>query len=158
MSEVEEELFAAFILTFRHFHVKNSPTAVGTIRSILDKTAKTANDSATSEEIRRIKAEFDKSISFALEPFDPNGKSIKFIEEDELFDLYLNCQYFHTDVRGAQLFYQLPASDRQKAHKVFQLSLSRYVNRLNAYLPLVVKCLNSALLPKGGFAFTITLT
>jgi hypothetical protein len=107
------------------------------------------------DEIGRIKEEFDKSPSFALEPFDPSGKPIKLIEEDQMFDLYLNCHYSHTDVRGAQLFYQLPASDRQKAHKAFQLSLSRYVKRLNAYLPLVVKYLNSPLLPKGGFSVTI---
>jgi|SRR5665213_542360 len=152
IDEVDEELFAAFILTFRHFHASDSPTAHGKIQSILFQVAVKMKDTEVQDELRRIRDEFDKSPKFGLSPFDISGNELEPISEEQMFDTYLNCHYFHTDPRGAQQLFQLPELHRTRAHKAFQLSLYRHVRRLVAYVPLVKKYLNSPVLPVGCFS------
>ena len=164
INEVDEELLAAFVLTFRHFHAQESPTRISHIRSILVAVAKTTGDQGTLDGIARIEEDFEKAPRLQIRPYDLKGQWLPEITEDEMFDLYFNCHYFHTDFRGARFFFQMPPEARVLNRKAFELSLFRHVRRLHSYVPLATKFLNSPALPKGGFnlsppgAGTVTIT
>jgi|HubBroStandDraft_1064217.scaffolds.fasta_scaffold89040_3 hypothetical protein len=147
----DDDSFAAFILTFRHFYANDSPTAMGKIHGILARTAKTLNDLETIKELARIKEAFDKGPLLRLDVFDTKGTIIEKFSNEQIFDLYLNCRYFHTDPRGAEFFFKMPEPYKTECHKAFQLALLRYVNRFHAYVPITLKVLKSTALPVGRF-------
>jgi hypothetical protein len=152
--KADDDIFAAFLLSFRHFYANDSPTEMGKIHGILSRVAHTLGDSATVSELARIKVEFGKGPLFRFDVFDTAGKVIHEFRDEEIFDLYINCHYFHTDPRGAEFFFKMPEPSRTNCNHAFQLALFRYVRRFHAYVPLVVKVLMSSVLPVGRFNVT----
>jgi hypothetical protein len=146
------ELFDAFILTFRHFYSTNEPTFIDSIHAILSKSARTSKNDEVMKALISIKEAFEKAPKYRIHIYDANPSDVHTrMTDQELFDLYINCHYFHTDARGGGLFFQLPEPHRTKCNKVFQLSLVKYINRLRSYVPLAASLLNSGLLPQGIF-------
>jgi hypothetical protein len=101
--------------------------------------------------LARIKQKFNKGPLFRFDVFDTKGTVIENFNNEQIFDLYINCRYFHTDARGAEFFFKMPEPARTTCYHIFQLALFRYVRRFNAYVPLVVKFINSGSLPVGRF-------
>ncbi len=154
VGKADDDIFAAFLLSFRHFYANDSPTEMGKIHGILSRVAHGLGDSATITELGRIKLEFAKGPLFRFDVFDTGGTVIHKFHDDEIFDLYINCHYFHTDPRGAEFFFKMPEPSRTNCNHAFQLALFRYVRRFHAYVPLVVKVLMSSALPVGRFNVT----
>src|ERR1035441_10317084 len=63
----------------------------------------------------------------------------------------MNCRYFHTDPRGAEVFFKLPEPGRTICYQAFQLALIRYVRRFHAYVPLVLRFIKPGSLAAGRF-------
>jgi hypothetical protein len=101
----DDDTFAAFLLSFRHFYASDSPTEMGKIHGILCKVAHTLSDAGTLAELARIKQEFTKGPVVRIDVFDTRGTTIEKFDNDQIFDLYINCRYFHTDPRGAEFFF-----------------------------------------------------
>jgi hypothetical protein len=154
MDGTNEDMFCAFVLTFRHFYATNEPTELNKIGGILAKAAQLGKDHAMLDELRRIKTEFDGAPVVQLEIFDPDGKVVETITPQAAFDMYFNCKYFHTDPRGAAFIFQLPRQHQDSAHHAFQWSFAKHVKRMQEYLPLVRKVLTAGVLPKGGFTIS----
>jgi hypothetical protein len=147
----DDDTFAAFLLSFRHFYANDSPTEMGKIHGILSKVAHTVNDAGTLAELAKIKVEFAKGPVFRFDVFDTKGTVIEKFDNDQIFDLYINCRYFHTDPRGAEFFFKMPEPSRTTCYHAFQMALIRYVRRFHAYVPIIMKFLSSSALPPGRF-------
>jgi hypothetical protein len=146
------ELFDAFMLTFRHFYASNEPTFIDSVHAVLARAAKESSNNDMMNELGGIREAFDKSPRYRIDVYDKDPSVIHTrLTDDELFDLYINCLYFHTDVRGGGFLFQLPEADRARCHKVFQLSLVRYIKRLRAYVPPAASTLNAGIFPLGYF-------
>jgi hypothetical protein len=150
--EPNVELFDAFMLTFRHFYASNEPTCLDSIHAVLVRGAKVSANEDMVKALVEIREAFSKSPRYRIDVYDKDPSIIHTrLTNDELFDLYINCLYFHTDVRGGGFFFQLPEADRARCHKVFQLSLVKYIKRLRAYVPLAASTLNARIFPHGYF-------
>jgi len=146
---VDEEIFVAFLVAFRHFYSPNEPTEIGKVHSLLRLGATKLRDEAVLNELQSIKDRFDKAPVFRLDVYSEEGVVVKQIKGSEILDLYLNSRYFHTDVRGLQYFFQLSERDLQLGVDALQFCLVRYVERLRAYVPIAVKILGAKVFPKG---------
>lgn len=151
LTAVDDDLFSAFLLSFRHFYASDSPTEMGKIHGILSKVAHDSRDDGAGAELARIKQEFNKGPLFRFDVFDTKGTVIENFNNEEIFDLYINCRYFHTDPRGTEFFFKMPEPDRTTCYQMFQLALFRYVRRFHAYVPLIFKVINSRSLSVGRF-------
>lgn len=147
----DDDTFAAFLLSFRHFYAKDSPTEMGKIQGILSKVAHTLSDAGTLAALARIKQEFANGPVFRIDVFDTKGTVIEKFNNDQIFDLYINCRYFHTDPRGAEFFFKMPEPSRATCYHAFQMALIRYVRRFHDYVPIIMKFLSSSALPAGRF-------
>ena len=148
---VDDDLFAAFLLSFRHFYGSDSPTEMGKIHGVLSKVAHNSRDDGAVAELARIKQDFNNGPLFGFDVFDTKGTVIEKFNNEQIFDLYINCRYFHTDPRGAEFFFKMPEPDRTTCYQMFQLALLRYLRRFHAYVPLILKVINSRSLPMGRF-------
>jgi hypothetical protein len=151
LKAVDDDTFAAFLLSFRHFYANDSPTEMGRIHGILSKVAHTFSDVAMVAELAKIKQEFAKGPIFRIDVFDTKGTVNEKFNNEQIFDLYINCRYFHTDPRGAEFFFKMPEPSRTTCYHAFQMALIRYVRRFHAYVPIIMKVLNSSALPPGRF-------
>jgi hypothetical protein len=147
----DDDTFAAFLLSFRHFYANDSPTEMGKIHGILSKVAHTSGDAGTLAELVKIKQEFAKGPLLRIDIFDTKGTVIEKFKNDQIFDLYINCRYFHTDPRGAEFFFKMPERSRTTCYHAFQMALIRYIIRFHAYVPIIVRFLDSSALPQGRF-------
>jgi hypothetical protein len=107
------------------------------------------------ERLDNIKKDFTSAMQLMMVVGDENRKPIKHVTEQELFDVYLNSKYFHSDSRGFQYFYQYPQSAQQTMAKIFQFGLARYVLRLKAYMPIVARTVDAGLVPLGAFRVSL---
>lgn len=152
LQEVDEDYFAAFVLSFRHFWATNEPTEIGKIKNILQKGVKLLNDSnRASGHLERVEQDFQNSFQLGVDILDGTGNFFRRCTGEQIVHVFMNSRYFHADTEGFQFFYQLPARYQTSIQNVFRASLARYTERLKGYLPVVAVILESGIFHKGGF-------
>lgn len=150
---MDDDALAAYMLSFRHFQATGSPIFIDRIHQILVSWSRIAKDEETATQLRDIRA--NRGGSIVLEVHDMQKRPVREIKEDELFKLYLNGHFFHTDEHALQFFYQLPREALTKAKVAFQFILGKRTSRILAYYPLVLKALASKKLKPGVFTTEI---
>lgn len=154
----DQESFDAFILTFRHFWEPSSPIEANKVAAIFKRAAKLLKDSSGAgllETLADIDREFETSTQFGITL--PNDGKSKILGDYHVFDLYMNCKYFHLDDRGAALFYALPEEKLKEIEMVFQGQLVRLMARLDRYFAVAVNLLRLQVLPIGVFRVNFRL-
>jgi hypothetical protein len=86
---------------------------------------------------------------------DLDKKPVRELDEDQLFDFYLNGHYFHTDERTLQFFFQLLPESLRETKRVFQVVLAKRSKRLLEYHLLVIRALAIKALTPGVFTSEI---
>lgn len=151
-TSVDEEFFISFLVAYRLFHQPSEPTYIGTIQNIL--TGALKGEPKALERIRQIEQEFEKGDQFLAKIYDLQGGHIKDLTEKDIFHLWLDTRYFHSDCDGLQFFYQMDENRIEESRHLFELMLQKYVRRVENYLSLAVDVLERRLLPTGFGSFT----
>lgn len=151
VSKVDEDVFAAFLLTFRHFWATSEPTNIDSVKNTIKAVFNKVNDVDALTRLEEIEHSFKNGPIIRIGIHDDDGYVFKYFDQNETFRLFVNTKYFHNDVAGMQLFYQLPSKDQDAALKCFRFALYQQVKRLVAYIPLVLRALGCGVLPRGAF-------
>ena len=151
-TSVDEEFFISFLVAYRLFHQPSEPTYIGTIQNILTRALK--GEPEAFERIREIEQQFEQGDQFLAKIYDLQGGHIKDLTEKDIFHLWLDTGYFHSDCDGLQFFYQMDKKRIEECRHMFELMLQKHVIRVENYLSLAVDVLKRRLLPPGFGSFT----
>lgn len=135
LSDIGEEQFIAFLVSFRHFWLQREPTHLDSIAKLIRRHAHERQDKELMEAAEDAECRF-KAAKGELQSIGSQGEVLGRVTEQEVFDLWLDTRYFHNDPQGFGLFIAGNEDTLDRLKGYFLYCLRRHLIRLEDYQPM----------------------